>query len=485
MLPALLTLVATAAIAPVAPWGPPLAVQDVRVERFATNPLLSVENVTRATAQNLDRPGAEPLFVSFAGPSVVRLPDWITDAPGRYAMYFAHHKGGHIRVAFADDVRGPWEVFAPGEGVLRLDDVPGLIEDHIASPDVHLDHARQRLVMYFHGPRLGADFDQRTFVATSTDARRFHVASREDLGDPYFRVFWHRGFAYTPARLGPFARSRDGLTNFETGPSLFETRVRHYACVPWNDDLFVFYSKKGDGPERIRLRTIQLDDLARPGLGRDWSDWTVSPAREVLGPSEPYELEPGPRTLDPNVFFDVDGRAYLFYSGGHEQTIAGAELFLEEWSTLGLRNIRCASGAPIGLAAGTGVGAEPWLGNSAAITALPATLHGAILVQTDLGDIRSQAAAEWFLRFDVSRPATVTVAHDTSSLGLPSWLAGWTATGQSLSVEDPRGTALPGRSLQLYERSYEPWEVALGGNLPRDTPFPLDGVMYSVFVRER
>ena len=477
MLPALLALVIAA----------PLLVfcqQEVRVERFATNPLLSVENVTRATALNLDRPGNQPPFVSFAGPSVVRLPAWIADAPGRYAMYFAHHKGGHIRAAFADDLRGPWEIFAPGEGVLHLDDVSELIEDHIASPDVHVDHAGRRLVMYFHGPRLGADFDQRTFVATSTDARQFQVASREDLGAPYFRVFWHRGFAYTPARLGPFARSRDGFTNFESGPNLFDTRFRHYACVPWNDELFVFYSRKNEGPERIRLRTIQLDDPAHPGMGLDWSGWSISEPREVLRPTEPYEQQPAPRTLDPNVFFDVDGRAYLFYSGGHEQAIAGAELFVAEWSTLGLRNIRCASGARVGLgAAAAGQGAQPWLGNRAAITALPSTLHGATIVQTELGDIRSQAAAEWFLRFDVSRPATVTVAHDTGSLGSPSWLAGWTATGQELSIEDPRGPALPQRTLNLYEREFEAGEAALGGNLPRDTPYPLDGVMYCVFVR--
>ncbi len=480
MLPALLIL--AAALPAVRP-APP---QGVRVERFDTNPLLSVDSVTRDTALNLDRPGDAPLFVSFAGPSVIRIPEWIEDAPGTYAMYFAHHKGGHIRAAFANEVRGPWTVFAPGIGVLHLGDVEDLIEDHIASPDVHVDHARKRLVMYFHGPRLDQDFDQRTFVATSTDARRFHVASAEDLGDPYFRVFWHRGFAYSPARLGPFARSRDGFTNFESGPNLFDARVRHYACVPWNDELFVFYSRKNEAPERIRLRTIRLDDPSRPGLGLDWSAWSLSAPREVLRPIAPYEQEPGPRTLDPNVFFDDDGCAYLFYSGGYERTIAGAELFVDEWSTLGARNIRCASGAPVGLAAAhAAVGTQPWLGNNAAFTTVPAALYGALVLQTDAGDIRSQAAAEWFLRFEVSHASTVTVAHDTASLGQPAWLADWTPTGEGVTVQNPRGPTLPPSSLQLYERDYEPGEVALGGNLPRDAAFPLDGVMYSVFVRPR
>lgn len=462
----------------------PAPSQGVRVERFATNPLISVENVTRATAQNLDRPGPAAPFVSFAGPSVIRVPEWIDGAPGLYAMYFAHHKGGHLRVAFADDVRGPWTVHAPGVGVLGLEDVEGLIEDHIASPDVHVDEARQRLVMYFHGPVDGGQFDQRTFVATSTDATHFKVASNEDLGEPYFRVFWHRGFAYTPGRLGPFTRSRDGFTNFESGPTLFDNRVRHYACVPWNDELFVFYSRKAENPERIRLRTIHLADPARPGLGADWSGWTLSTPREVLRPTEPYERQPGPRTLDPHVFFDVDGTAYLFYSGGHEQAIAGAELIIDEWQSLGLRNVRCASGAPVGLAATeASAGAKPWLGNEAAILTLPSSLLGARIVSTAVSDVRSSAASEHFLRFDVSQRATITVAHDTTALGLPAWLAGWTATGATLNVEDPRGSLASPRILDVYERIFEPGAVAIGGNLPRDAPFPLDGVMYCVFAR--
>lgn len=460
--------------------------QGVSVERFDTNPLVSVESVTRETALNLDRPGPAAPFVSFAGPSVVRMPDWITDAPGRYAMYFAHHKGGHIRAAFADDVRGPWTIYAPGDGVLHLNEFEGLIEDHIASPDVHVDHARRRLVMYFHGPLAGADFDQRTFAATSADGRHFQLVSSEDLGDPYFRVFWHRGFAYSPARLGPFARSRDGLTNFVTGPSLFDTQARHYACVPWNDELFVFLSRKGHAPERIILRTISLADPNRPGLGLDWSHWTLSARREVLAPTEPYEMMPAPRTLDPAVFFDVDGRAYLFYCGGHEQTINGAELFVDEWARLGLRNVRCASGAPIGLAASAAeVGALPWLGSEAKITALPRSLLRAKMLQTDPGDVRSQAAAESFIRFEVSHPATVSIAHHSAGLGAPLWLSEWTQTGGVVAIEDPRGPALPQRTLQLYERDFEPGEVALGGNLPRDTPFGVDSVMYGVFVRER
>ncbi|MEM6675168.1 MAG: hypothetical protein AAF726_20120 [Planctomycetota bacterium] len=464
--------------------APAAATQSVTVERFATNPLLSVANVDRVTAQNLDRPGGDPAFVSFAGPSVVRVPDWVDEPLGRYYMYFAHHKGAHVRLAFANDLRGPWTVHAPGRGVLRLDDLGDVAQDHVASPDVHVDHARERFVMYVHAPLAGVRFEHRTFVTTSADGRGFELASDEPLGPAYFRAFHWRGHVITPSRLGPFLRSKDGFTNFETGPNLFDQRTRHYACVPWNDRLYVFYSRRNDNPERIRLRTIELADPARPGVGRDWSGWALSPPVDVLFPTESYESEPTPRALDPAVFLDDDGEAYLFYSGGHEQTICGARLVVDDWATLGVRNLRCASGARIGLAATPlRVGAEPWLGSDGTARTVPASVAGALLLQTAPGDVRSAEDARGFLRFEVSRPATVVLAHDTAMSRAPEWLDGWTDSGETLIVDDPRGPIRPPRHLQVWTRDVPAGAVSLGGNLPRDEPFGADRVMYVVAVR--
>jgi hypothetical protein len=33
---------------------------------------------------------------------------------GRYYLYFAHHKGDHIRLAYADSLSGPWKIDEPG-----------------------------------------------------------------------------------------------------------------------------------------------------------------------------------------------------------------------------------------------------------------------------------------------------------------------------------------------------------------------------------
>src|SRR3712207_7762857 len=53
------------------------------------------------------------------GPSLVRAPSWVERPLGRYYLYFAHHDGRYIRLAYADDLLGPWTTYEPG--VLPLD----------------------------------------------------------------------------------------------------------------------------------------------------------------------------------------------------------------------------------------------------------------------------------------------------------------------------------------------------------------------------
>ena len=224
---------------------------------------------------------------------------------GRYYLYFAHHKGGHIRMAYADELAGPWTVFRPGIGVLRLADVRDVVEDHIASPDVHVDFEHERFVLYFHGPRRGVDFDQRTWVAMSRDGLSFERHTAEILGEAYFRVFRWGGYDHSVARLGPLYRSREGLHDFQPGPQLFTPQHRHFATPVWNNRLSVFFSKKNDRPERLKMVTVELTD--------DWSQWTTSGLTEVLAPTEDYETSHGAKLLDPFVY-EADGRFYLLYS---------------------------------------------------------------------------------------------------------------------------------------------------------------------------
>ena len=78
----------------------------------------------------LDGSACASLGGNLNGPSLIKVPDWVKGARARYYLYFAHHEGRHIRLAFADHLEGPWTVHAPG--ALGLDQTPF----PLAAPDV-------------------------------------------------------------------------------------------------------------------------------------------------------------------------------------------------------------------------------------------------------------------------------------------------------------------------------------------------------------
>jgi hypothetical protein len=262
------------------------------------------------------------------GPSLIRVPEWIARPLGRYYLYFAHHDGRYIRLAYADDLAGPWRTHEPG--VLGLD--TALFAGHVASPDAHVDHAERRIRLYYHGADLpsGDGASQATRAALSPDGLQF-TALPALLGRPYFRVFRWGGDHYALAMPGVFYRSRDGLVDFEEGPTLFTDQMRHSALKLDGDTLSVFYTNAGDCPERIIRSTVEL----RP----DWRNWRASEPVLVLEPELPYEGVDLPRLpsrrglareavhqlRDPAIFME-DGRTYLLYSVAGERGIAIAEL---------------------------------------------------------------------------------------------------------------------------------------------------------------
>ncbi len=168
------------------------------VHRFSTNPIITPEMDT-SIGGNIN------------GPSLIRVPDWLPNLLGRYYLYFGHHQGEFIRLAYADDLAGPWTIYSPG--TLQLEQTP--CHGHIASPDVHVDEVNRRIVMYYHGPALSKEAQQndpltqrypflggqRTFVSTSTDGINF-VSQTEVLGPSYFRVFRYEGWIYALGYAG-------------------------------------------------------------------------------------------------------------------------------------------------------------------------------------------------------------------------------------------------------------------------------------------
>src|SRR6476659_450609 len=106
----------------------------MRAARLAANPIIR-PNMDRKMGDNIN------------GPSLIKVPDWIERPLGRYYLYFAHHDGRYIRLAYADDLHGAWWTHAPGE--LQLADAH--FAGHIASPDVHVDHGYRQIRLYYHG----------------------------------------------------------------------------------------------------------------------------------------------------------------------------------------------------------------------------------------------------------------------------------------------------------------------------------------------
>jgi len=268
------------------------------------------------------------------GPSLLRVPEWVKAPLGKYYLYFAHHSGKYIRLAYADRIEGPWRTHEPGSlGIEQTD-----FTDHIASPDVHVDHDRRLIVMFYHGAYPPGRRAQVTRRAHSSDGVHFET-ERRDLGKAYWRVFRWRDGCYAVAKPGKLFRSVDGTLwgDFEEGPQIFpdESRLRHLAVDVRGDVLWVYYSRIGDCPERILRSAVPL--------GPDWRAWAPGAPQEVLAPEEPWEggnlpLEPSRsgkvnvpvrQLRDPGIYRE-GGRTYLLYSVAGERGIAVAEILEEE-----------------------------------------------------------------------------------------------------------------------------------------------------------
>jgi hypothetical protein len=350
---------------PVASWAD-CAEPRVRVERLPGNPIL--------------RPHMDGRMGSnVQGPSLIRVPEWVEKPLGRYYLYFADHKGAYIRLAYADRLEGPWRTHEPGalqladshflteppavpaqsggaasgarasgeasgsaspppiEGFATsaVEGVPSPLESatvpHIASPDAHVRNDRREIVLYHHG--LDGFRSQHTRVATSTDGIHFE-GRPELLGSSYFRAFERGGRWYAIGMPGIVYRSRDGLTGFEQGPTIFPPTMRHCAVQQRGDTLLVYWTRVGDTPEHVLLSTVDMRG--------SWLDWRAGEPIDVLHPE--HDWEGADRPLAPSVrdainvrvrqlrdpaIFEEGGRTWLLYAVAGESGIAIAELHLD------------------------------------------------------------------------------------------------------------------------------------------------------------
>jgi len=181
---------------------------------------------------------------------------------------------------------------------------------HIASPEVIIDEQNQKIRLYCHGVVEGSL--QMSKVALSNDG--IHFEALEGLvGLPYMRIFPFREQYYGLAMPGFFYRSKDGLSDFEVRKRwLFDLNIRHSALYRKENDLYIFYSKVGDSPERILCSHVDISSENR-------NNWKASPSsRGEMGVMIHHR--------DPAIFEDEDGQVYLLYTGVGEQGIGIVEL---------------------------------------------------------------------------------------------------------------------------------------------------------------
>jgi len=315
-------------------------------------------------------------------PSVIRVPEWVDNPLGKYYLYFSHHHGEYIRLAYADSITGPWSIYQPGAlnlsetqfpdrtmgGTSRLEYRNALFGElsntlfrfyrlvaknlnrhlplpHISSPEVFVDDDSKEIRLYYHGLDVDSATqrtEQFTRVGVSDDGISF-TSRPEKLGNPYFRVFQWEGQYYALAqdldsekqseRGVTIYRSKDGTSGFELGPTILKQGVRHTGVRIKDNTLEVYFSRIGDTPERVLKSDIKLS--------KDWDTWSPSEPICILQPEIKYEgadipLEPsGPggthkkrnELRDPDIFVENSGDTYLFYTIGGESGIALAKLY--------------------------------------------------------------------------------------------------------------------------------------------------------------
>ena len=306
------------------------------------------------------------------GPSMIRIPNFVQNRANnnaRYYLYFGHHNGDYIRMAWSRDPDRGFTLFRAGSpvgnrGVLDNNNTNitnvgqgiQLRRNHLASPDAHVDIGNNRITLFFHhgGPYRfnGNDTNsQRTFVVQDRDGLNFRRGDIRPVqfGPSYFKVFRNRGRYFAVHNDGgPNVSPSNGIFavpgNYYNGndlPDLWprrsagnmlsingSRRVRHSGVLTQGNNLRHFYSVRGDSPERLYFTNVSL-------ASANVNNWSGNyPGTEVLravGGWEEGQRTPSPsvggaqtnvnQLRDPDIFQDNDGSLYMYYSGAGEEAI--------------------------------------------------------------------------------------------------------------------------------------------------------------------
>jgi hypothetical protein len=272
--------------------------------------------------KNLSAGDKNSISNNINGPCIIKVPEFIENPLGKYYLYFGHHKGTYIRMAYSNNILGPYTLFKPG--ILDIKDTPGY--DHIASPDVVIDFKNKRLILYYHCVFNNGKTPQSTFYAYSTNGLNFQ-SHKINILYPYFRYFTYHDSEYGIAmykHIGSIILKKNG-NEYEEFSELLP-KSRHTSVMIINDKIYIFYTIVGDCPEHIyycqitnleknNVKTTEKISLVKPEF--EYEHNNQKPIISCYGPifTKINQLR------DPYIFFDNDN-FYIFYTVCGEKGIA-------------------------------------------------------------------------------------------------------------------------------------------------------------------
>ena len=295
-------------------------------------------NLTKRLGLVLPRkwdPGSEE---NINGPTLVEFECPLFPKLRLYLMYFGHHKGKYIRVAWAFSPTGPFRR-VPLVRPLLLRDRFGERKGHVASPEVRTVGGKR--YMFAHSP--SRHFRPGKQITYMSRLRLGVVCSRPKPIDlpSYARFF---------SLNGDMHAITNGADVFKLDSNSLETRqldvdksrllvpesqdvierVRHPQILAWLGHTLCFYTRVGDAPERVFVSLLEA---------KNPEEIMFSTPIELLRPREDYEgahhnIEPSKSGIsrrpenalrDPFVG-EFGGQHFLYYSTAGEKGIACAEL---------------------------------------------------------------------------------------------------------------------------------------------------------------
>lgn len=275
------------------------------------------------------------------GPCCIEVPFWCDDPKGRFYLYFSDHAGDCIKLAYADDIVGPWSI--SDDAVL---DFSGFSDayDHMASPEIYIDHDAREIRLYFHARSKSRGREQWTFLANSRDGERFIKCVDEPLAPFYLKLIYWKNCFYGITKGGNLWYSNDGLSAFHPGGNPFDRSlsneiwhnspgsIRHVGLSINDNILSVYFSRIGHAPERILRSNIDI-------LDSNCMNWIAGPEEEILRAEVEYEGVSMPianSTSGPSLTFEnalrdphiinIQNETYMFYAVGGESGIAICKL---------------------------------------------------------------------------------------------------------------------------------------------------------------